>query len=99
MSGVILTVTLEATEQRFTVEETRCRYARRARGLRKNYVGMPERHWPARLGQTRSVWFIWSLWLVWFNQIHKTNQTSQLNETDRTDQMNKSGWRTFSASC
>jgi hypothetical protein len=31
-----------------------------------------------------------ALWLVWFNQ---------LNKTDETDQMNKPGWRTFSASC
>jgi hypothetical protein len=47
----------------------------------------------------RSVWLIWFIRLVWFNQINKTNQTNQLNETDRTDRMNKTGWRTFSASC
>ena len=33
------------------------------------------------------IWFISS---IWFNQT---------NQTDRTDQMNKTGWRTFSASC
>ena len=44
----------------------------------------------SQAGQVRSVWSIWSIWLVWFNQI---------DETDRTDQMNKTGWRTLSASC
>ena len=33
---------------------------------------------------------IWSVWLV------SCNQTNQI---DRTGQMNKTGWRTFSASC
>ena len=37
-----------------------------------------------------SLWFIWSIWLVWFNQT---------DETDQTDQMNKTDWRTVSASC
>jgi hypothetical protein len=36
------------------------------------------------------IWSVWSIWLVSWNQT---------NQTDRTDQMNKSGWRTFSASC
>jgi len=63
--------------------------------LRKNYGGTREFRWSARLGQARSVW---SIWLVWFNQINKTNQTNQINETDQTDQMNKTGWRTVSAS-
>ena len=36
------------------------------------------------------IWSVWSIWLV------SCNQT---NQTDRTDQMNKTGWRTFSASC
>jgi hypothetical protein len=76
--------------------------------LRENYFGTAALQWPARLEQARSVWliwfvlFIWFIWfirLVWFNQINKTNQTNQFNETDRTDQMNKTDWRTFSASC
>ena len=33
-----------------------------------------------------SIWTLWSIWLVWFNQIIET------------DQMNKTGWRTASAS-
>src|SRR3977135_780663 len=79
--------------------------------LRESHVGTPALPWSAGVGQTRSVWmiwfvlfiwFIWLIWLVWFNQINKTNQTNQLNETDQTDrteQMNKTAWRTFSASC
>jgi hypothetical protein len=74
--------------------EKLCRHARISRG---------------HLSETSPVclviWSVWSIWfirLIWFNQINKTNQTNQLNETDqtdRTDQMNKTGWRTFSASC
>ena len=36
---------------------------------------------------------IWSVWFIWSVYCNQTNQT------DRTDQMNKTGWRTFSASC
>jgi len=78
----------------FSVSEVRA--CRKPNRQQKNYFGMRELRWSARLGQARSlssvwsVWFIWSIWLVWFNQI---------NETDRTDQMNKTGWRTFSAAC
>jgi len=33
------------------------------------------------------------------NQIDQTDQINETDETDRTDHMNKTGWRTFSASC
>src|SRR6266850_1760215 len=36
------------------------------------------------------IWSVWSIWLVYCNQT---------NQTDRTDQMNKTDWRTVSASC
>ena len=36
------------------------------------------------------VWSFWSIWLVSYNQT---------NQTDQTDQMNKTSWRTISASC
>ena len=61
--------------------------------LRKNYCGTVEIQYPAHLRQARSVWSIWSIWFIW---LVSSNQTNQI---DRTDQMNKTGWRTFSASC
>ena len=48
MSGVILPITSGATEQRFTVEGTRCLLCG------GNCVGMPRYHWPACLEQEES---------------------------------------------
>jgi len=47
-----------------------------------------------RLLETSQVYLvIWSVWSIWFVSCNHTNQTN------RTDQINKTGWRAFSASC
>jgi hypothetical protein len=74
---------LEALEGKRTIKETTSALV----GCGKTILARKDFDGPHGGGrQTRSVW---SIWLV------SCNQT---NQTDRTDQMNKTGWRTFSAS-
>jgi len=57
--------------------------------LRKNYMGTPELHESARLGQPRSVWFIWFLWSVWSVSSLLFIAPDRPNRPDRPDRLNQ----------
>ena len=51
------------------------------------------------VAQARSVWSIRSISSVWLSETNQINQTDEIDRIDQIDQMNKTGWRTVSASC